>query len=295
MLASVHSDFRSVAPVCLSNGNPNRLVSLLDMYQIAADQLVFVGRVLQALQSNPTAIISPQARVEDGPLAQLLQQLESIKRNCDLLNLNCTSDLLSWMLADYRAKAYTHGQVKSGIELLSVTFEQELRRRLFAYVEPEYAQYFRSMEEFITRPPFGDKVMWSFPATIRDMGLAGNSYAYGLPDACVFHLMRVLEKGLSVLAGIFSEPFAHENWHNIIERIESKIRKMDSSWGQDWKEKQQFYSEVATQFMFFKEAWRNHVMHGRSEYDSERAKSIYDHVCSFMQRIAECGLKEPQQ
>lgn len=295
MLASVHSELRSTAPVCLSNGNPNRLVSLLDMYQIAADQLVFVGRVLQALQSNPAAIVSPQLQVEDGPLTQLLAQLGKMKENCDLLKLECTGDLVGWIIGEYQTKPHTHGQCKSTIELLSTTFEQELRRRLFSYVEPERAKYFRTMEGFIVDPPFGQATMFAFQSVIRDMGLAGNCYAFGLNDACVFHLMRILEKGLASLAIVFSEPFAHENWHNIIERIESKIRKMDSSWGSDWKEKQSFYSEIATQFMFFKDAWRNHVMHGRTEYDPERAKNIYEHVCVFMQRLAAGGLKELQQ
>ncbi len=292
MLASVHSDLRTVAPVWLSDENSSRLVSLLDMYRIAADKLVYIGRVLQALQSNPAAMARPQLPVEGGSLQQVLDQLADLKNNCDALKLRCTGDLLGWMLREYQTKPHTHGEVRSNIEYLSVTFEQELSRNLFSYIEPEYAKYFRSVEEFFVNPPFGSAVMFAFSSATRDTGLAGNSYAYGLNDACVFHLMRVLEKGLASLAAIFSEPFAHENWHNIIERIESKIRKMDSSWGSDWKEKQSFYSEVATQFMFFKDAWRNHVMHGRTDYDPDRAKSIYDHVCVFMQRLAAGGLKE---
>jgi len=81
----------------------------------------------------------------------------------------------------------------------------------------------------------------------------------------------------------------------VIERIESKIRKMDPSWGDDWKEKQKLYSEIACEFMFFKDAWRNHVMHGRSEYDEERAQNIYNHVGAFMKHLALVGLKELQQ
>jgi hypothetical protein len=127
---------------------------------------------------------------------------------------------------------------------------------------------------------------------VRDMTIAGNCHACGFNDACVFHLMRVLEKGLAALAAVFSESFTYENWHNIIERIESKIRKIDPNFGPDWKVKQQFYSEAACEFMFFKDAWRNHVMHGREEYDDERTENIYSHIGAFMKHLAVGGLRE---
>jgi hypothetical protein len=149
-----------------------------------------------------------------------------------------------------------------------------------------------SVDEGIRNPPFGFETAKAFPRALRDILLAGNCFACGYNDACVFHLMRVLEKGLAALAAVFAEPFKHENWHNVIERLESKIRKIDSSLGQDWKEQQKFYAEAACEFMFFKDAWRNHVMHGRDEFDAERAKNIYDHVCGFMKELACGGLTE---
>jgi hypothetical protein len=291
MLASVHSDLHITLPVCLGGENPNRLVSLLDMYQIAAQNLVHIGRVLQALQSSPAALITPQVALEDEPLWQFIDHLKGIKSHCDAMKLQCTSDLIGWVLAEYTTKPHTHGQARSTVEFLSTTFEQELGRNYFSYIDPEHAKYFRAMDQFFTDPPFGKDVMFSFQTAIRDSALAGNCLACGFNDACVFHLMRVLEKGLAALAVVFSEPFAFEDWHNVIERLESKIRKIDSSFSSDWKEKQTTYSEIAVQFMFFKGAWRNHVMHGRSEYDADRAKNIYEHVRVFMQHLAVNGLK----
>jgi hypothetical protein len=291
MPGSVHSDLRIALPVCLGGENPNRLVSLWDMYQVAAQNLVYIGRVLQALQSNPVALVTPQVPLDDGPLQQFLDHLNGIKAHCDEIKLDCTSDLVAWTLTEYTTKAHTHGQARSTVEYLATTFEQELGRRFFSYVEPDQAKYFRTMDQFFTDPPFGKDVMVSFQTAIRDTALAGNCLACGLNDACVFHLMRVLEKGLEALAIEFSEPFASSNWQNVIERLESKIRKIDSSLGPDWKEKQTVYSEIATQFMFFKDAWRNHVMHGRTEYDWDRAKNIYEHVRVFMQHLAVNGLR----
>jgi hypothetical protein len=51
--------------------------------------------------------------------------------------------------------------------------------------------------------------------------------------ACVFHCMRVAEKGLIALAKAlnvpFKIPFEYENWHNIIEPIEKEIRAQEQN------------------------------------------------------------------
>lgn len=65
---------------------------------------------------------------------------------------------------------------------------------------------------------------------------------------------------------------------------------MDSAYGPDWKEQQKFYSETASQFMYLKEAWRNHVTHVRDAYDEGRAFSILNHVRELMQALEKGGL-----
>jgi hypothetical protein len=277
-------------PVCLGNENPNRLVSLWEMYQIAAENFVYTGTVLQAIQMNLASTVSPQRIIDGSDRDQFIIHLEHLKAGCDKLTLTCTGDLLGWIISEYSANARTFGQVKSTVEYISATFQQELSRHFFAYVEADQAKYFRSWDEARSKPPFGAEALRSFPKALRDVALAGNCYACGFNDACVFHLMRVLEKGLESLAAVFVVPFKFENWHNVIEQVESKIRKIDSAHGADWKDKQKFYADVACEFMFFKDAWRNHVMHGRDTYDSEAAQNIHSHVCTFMKKLALGGL-----
>ena len=50
--------------------------------------------------------------------------------------------------------------------------------------------------------------------------------------------------------------------------------------------KLKFYSSAAIQFRYFKDAWRNHVSHGRDTYDEREAYSIWNHVKEFMQTLA---------
>src|ERR1035441_4239104 len=279
-------------PVCLGRENPHRLASLWDMLQVLATRFLTVGEIFQAIRTNIVVVAAPQKGLNDQSRSELLSYFTSLKTDCDMLALASTRDMLAWIIQDYSANQHTYGEVRSTVINLSAIFQQELNRHVFLHVDSENSRYMLSVDDGIRNPPFGFETARSFPHALRDMLLAGNCFACGYNDACVFHLMRVLEKGLEALAGVFSEPFKYENWHHVIERLESKIRKIDPSLGQGWKEQQKFYAETACEFMFFKDAWRNHVMHGRDEFDPERAKNIYDHVCGFMKQLARGGLTE---
>jgi predicted outer membrane protein len=96
--------------------------------------------------------------------------------------------------------------------------------------------------------------------------------------------MRVLEHGLRALAKDVGRNFDVQNWQNIIDEIESEIRHLSKSLprGIQKNERIQFLSEAAKEFMYFKDGWRNHVSHGRGDYDEHQARSIMEHVRSFM-------------
>ncbi len=100
--------------------------------------------------------------------------------------------------------------------------------------------------------------------------------------------MRVLQIGLEVLAQSLKVPFEYKDWGNVINDIEGAIKKIEkgSNKTENWRENQTFYSECATQFQHFKDAWRNHAMHGRGFYDEAKARMIYISVREFMRMMA---------
>lgn len=138
--------------------------------------------------------------------------------------------------------------------------------------------------------PFGESVSVTFPSAERDISAASRCLALDEWTACVFHLMRVLEHGLTSMAlsvGMKPEEISHENWKNIIDMIERKIRALEQLPKSDEKVKQiKSLSSAAVQFRYFKDAWRNHVSHGRDTYDERSGKMIWIHVKSFMQELA---------
>jgi hypothetical protein len=138
-----------------------------------------------------------------------------------------------------------------------------------------------------TVPLFGEAVEKAFPSAVYDIEEAGKCLALQRSTACVVHLMRVLEIGLNRLAAQFGVPFENVNWQNVIDQIEVKIRNINSvSNGANWKVDEQYYSEAAAHFRFLKNAWRNHAMHVREQYDEPRAEVILNNVRAVMTHLA---------
>lgn len=138
--------------------------------------------------------------------------------------------------------------------------------------------------------PFGDAVAASFGAATADIAAATRCMALNEWTACVFHLMRVLEHGLRWLAedvGLENEAIAHENWKNVIDRVEKKIREMEAEPKSQHKaDRTRELSSAASQFRYFKDAWRNHVSHSRAWYDAAAGSQVWTHVRHFMQELA---------
>ena len=141
------------------------------------------------------------------------------------------------------------------------------------------------------QPVFGPEVHNRFPEIAYDIAAAGRCIALDEWTAAVFHLMRVLEKGLHNLADhlqiSMGSNVEFENWKNIIDQIEAKIRELEQlPKGPTKSETLQRYAQIASNFWYFKEAWRNHVSHSRAIYDERMALDAFNHVRAFMQELA---------
>lgn len=169
---------------------------------------------------------------------------------------------------------------------LQQAFMTVLERNLFFAIWPLRIDMYLDPREW-----FGDYVLRRFPDISRDVDDACQSFAVAQWTAAVFHSMRILERGLRAMGKHLSVPFAAdvelENWKPIIDQIESHIRAMEALPKSAQKvENLKFYSEAATQFRYFKDAWRNHVSHSRTNYDDRSAETILTHVRDFMRDLA---------
>jgi hypothetical protein len=179
-----------------------------------------------------------------------------------------TLNVIRWELARLREAALT-----------------DLRERTFLRLDDSEDAYYEKAELF------GRLVGQKFPTAKYDISEAGNCYATGRYTACVFHLMRVAEHGLRRLAKSLKVPFPQtletKEWAALIGDIENEIQGIIQKPKSLKRTKElEFYNSIAAQFRYFKDGWRNHVMHTRANYDKAQASILMVHVSEFMQHLA---------
>jgi hypothetical protein len=234
------------APLPWNTGS-SRLWSLFDMLE-ADTKLAFFA--LAEIEELRRAIQKQQelTDVAEWPTPDLVTQLKSVLNTVELATepLYLKTTLVS---IDYIEKMYefklpqrTMSQMLVDLDHLQNAFISEMEGVTFLYIAPERQQFY--VGDTGESLPFGAAVAAAFPSGALDMREASNAYALERWPACVFHLMRVLESGLSVLAARFNVTMDKSTWHQVIEAIEGKIRKVDPvTAGTDWKQQQKDFLE----------------------------------------------------
>jgi hypothetical protein len=268
--------------------HPHALISWWTMEKFAAEKFVNIGSQLAGM-SGSLNHLSPFETVDLRKRLETAAKLKGVALTCREIGLRVTAGHAEAVVVNLETPdaAFIGTQVSQMLISLGMNLSSEMGTHLFMRIFPERAEFWEHDDLF------GVAVGDSFASAKRDIKAAGNCYAADRNTACVMHLMRVLEVGLSVLAAQLSVSFDRRNWENIINDIEAETRKITGPHaGADWKTRQEFYSGAAKDFRYFKDAWRNHAMHFREHYEAPEVRTIFDHVKAFMIQLAEGGLKE---
>jgi len=151
--------------------------------------------------------------------------------------------------------------------------------------------------------PFGSQVADAFPSACTDLREAFNCIAADCNTAAVFHFMRAVEWALRALATDLGfrqlrvqkksgkrkyVPLSHLEWEKILDQLQLKVDKRVEQMrpGKRKQAFQQFYYPSLQEIRAMRDAWRNHVMHSRSEYTADDANAIAGHVERLMTRLA---------
>lgn len=235
-------------------------------------------------------ICFPTKDLDDKARNKALGSLRRIAEEFSAIGLRITAettlDLVSELENTSRRRSFQW--LMDQVKTIGDLSKKEIKGKAFFYVPEERMKFFpRVGDPHI----FGKAVNKAFPSATYDIAESGVCLSLDRGTSCVFHLMRVLEIGLSVLGAKFGVSLAHTNWGPAIEEIESKIRDMhrDAAWKTlpDCKEQQEFYAQAASHFGVLKDAWRNYTMHARGVYTEEGAERIFENVKGFMQKLAE--------
>lgn len=190
-----------------------------------------------------------------------------------------------------------------------VAVKWELKELLEAAVTETHEKKFFVLSEYGTKHfnlkhPFGEIVYIAFESSRFDVAEAWKCYGLGRYTACVFHCMRVLEKGLHALSNdlnakfgtsiVFKKGIEFQNWGVLIGKIEKEIGKLLDPNRQPPVSQADlgFYSKAVKEFFYFKVGWRDDSAHSRSSYNEKEAKLVLDHVDAFMRHLAKAGLKD---
>jgi hypothetical protein len=258
---------------------PGRLWSLWDMLQ-SYYPIYQLALMLQSLRT--TALFFKDSVHKKPPqdgVNRFNALLEAVHQRCLEYGLNYTSDMAKRIID--KPALETYADIFPELDHLNGSLSYELEKEAVFRVPPERKKCYEQNDLF------GKKVAAAFPSCERDIRKAGSCYALGQEDACVHHLMLVLERGLNALAVKVGVPYQRTNWQNIIDPIATKLKLAPRGTERD------FYIEVNAQFGFLKDAYRNHSEHARDNpYDMDKARSILNHVRDFMQALEKGGLSE---
>lgn len=165
---------------------------------------------------------------------------------------------------------------------LETSFKRELERCVFVHIPTERAYYYEN-DEFLS-----GSLKQAFPNACQEMRSAANAYSCGLSVATVFHCMRALEYGLAAVVKDVGLTWTKEQWHTIIEAVESKIEgeRRTLRKGSARDERLHFLSTAAKEFFYFKDGWRNHVAHNRVHYEAPQALGVLEHTVAFFEHIS---------
>lgn len=268
---------------------PYRLWSLYDMWQafLADFAAAFSNLTLEAMSY---LVDPPEEPIDWGEVSKTIsKRLTDLGQACAKLPVSSTvrrqiertQDHLSLESPTERA------MVIHALADIRQNIIGELRDHLFFFVSRPDVDLLRGNTD-----PFGKEVKDIFPETSKDIVAAGRCLALKESTAAVFHLMRVLEKGLWRFARIAGVPMSaqieQKNWGGIIGDIETAVERYGDTAprGPEKTARLQVYSELAAQFRYFKDAWRNHVSHSRAFYDEREAQSVWAHTRDFMITLA---------
>lgn len=265
-------------------------LSLIDVIELVSGTPMFLSELLCGNEQVLTEVIQqygPLAQLPPDAWAHVRGPVLALREIANRFSLSGSGMVAQALLSTLNgARACNLQIVREKLADLRRTVIAEWGARQFAYIPPERSKYATA------EPQFGAAVDTAFPDAQRDIRAAAESYAVGLNDACVYHLMRAAEIALRVLArdrGVkFPHPVELENWNTIIEKIDANVKDEVEKWPKSAAKSDalEFYRGATGEFRALKDYWRNRNSHARVHHNEHQAASAFLHTREFMARLA---------
>lgn len=281
----------STLPVCLDDGNSNRLVSLWDILELfnawgLYQALTRLETLAEEFKQKEAVYVIANDRENVHKSLNLVEE-ELKKAHFDDLAEIPARNRLTLSGCDNRKFYTTAGTL---LHELFLNIDKAVMQRKFVLVLQKRAEYAGSDK------PFGDDVHQAFPQAQYDIRQAAECFSVGANTATIFHLMRVAEHGLRALAydrriKVPKGPIDLATWEDIIKQLEKAELAIQNYPKTHAREAQyEFYHGAMMQLRSFKNVWRNRYSHTRGHFNEEdeshEAEKAIRQVPSFMQILA---------
>lgn len=154
----------------------------------------------------------------------------------------------------------------------------ELKGRNILIVSSDKEQYVEASEIF-----WGKEIFEKLSDLTEDLDESLKCFVFNVYTACIFHLMRVMEKEVQKLGASIGVTIpADKNWQAIINDIRGILNKKYPSHSDPCRIK---YENILGHLETIKIAWRNPTMHPKATYTEDEAKKIIDAVKIFTQDL----------
>jgi len=238
-----------------------------------------------------TSFLDADLVLTDEHKAKVKEELDDLRIHATYLGLKQSLKYINVIQnTKLPESGFTFAKLQQEAEILHYRIEHEVQDIVAGFIPADRVAYFCAKELF------GPEVRSAFPSSAKDTEDAGTCYAHGLYTACVFHLMRALEHPLRALAKKLNVPPPAKNpstplelrtWGDVIDKIITAINARPNPKTRKQADLTEFYNKAADQFQFFKDAWRDVVMHTRSKpYGEGETKDLIQSVGTFMKRLA---------
>jgi hypothetical protein len=262
---------------------PYRLWSLIDMQQFYCSTFFTVATHVESAR-HTLALRSSDAVARSEASEAIAEVVKEMTELPLALSVQRAADRL---LEHMKDSAYPRLVLVELVAELQHHLQAELAQHLFLFVPSSRKFMFGSGERW-----FGEEALTAFPDARRDMRDCARCLALDQWTASVYHAMCVVQHGLHKLADLVGARFTREidvlNWNDILKEIHIRLKAIADNEPKTAERdaKLKLGADAAAHFFAIKEAWRNHVMHGRDRYDEADAWPIVDAVRAIMKALA---------
>ena len=262
------------------------------MYTFHLDSFVFSFKqvresLYQAIHISQT---QPKRLVEPNMIGVYEQQIGILTDVCRAIGMESVFHRSIRINQLLTGSSFTYGALAIQLNALVEAVEDDSRKQHF------YHYPARKIEALLNFKKEWNAAVSNIEGIEQQAHSAVDCWAMGQNDACVFHLMKVMERSVQIFAQSLRSPITQKPtkgqlkirelpWEQVLSRMKSRIDKISQ---RTLKGKRKFerYNALHAYLFSVKEAWRNPTMHPRDEtYSDEAAKDILNHVRAFCNEL----------